>query len=494
MPQSIAVQFESITKRFPGVTALDAVDVSIAAGSCHALCGENGAGKSTLGKILAGIYAPEAGRLIVHGAPVTFATPMQALAAGVAMVHQEIAFCENLSVAENLSLGALPTRGGFLARPAMRRRAEEMLATIGADIDVRTTLGDLTIAQQQLVQIAGAVSGGARIVVFDEPTSSISQHEAERLYGLIDALKQRGVTCIYVSHRLEEIFRLADTVTVLRDGRHVITTTASGLTRNTLIRHMVGRDVSEEFPARTSVIGGTVLEVEHLASPPRFTDLSFSVHRGEILGIAGLVGAGRTSAALAAIGAIAHTGEVRLNGAPVRFGTPADAIAGGLAYVTEDRKAHGLFPLLGLDENIAVTHLSRFARAGVLSIARRSRHVREAVRDLDIRASGIGQPAGTLSGGNQQKALVARYLVRPPKVLIVDEPTRGVDVGARAEIYRVLNALTAEGMAVVMISSDLPEVLGMSDRIVVMREGRITGQLTRADATADRVMALAAAS
>jgi ribose transport system ATP-binding protein len=297
-----------------------------------------------------------------------------------------------------------------------------------------------------------------------------------------------------VSHRLEEIFAIADTVTVLRDGRHVITAPVGSLTRDALIRQMVGRDVTEEFPARSPPPGAVVLELRSLSSPPRFDDVSLEVRQGEIVGLAGLVGAGRTSVALSTIGALRSSGSIRINGQAARFSSPADAIQKGVAYVTEDRKARGLFPLLGLDENITVTHLSTFARRGVLSRRRQRARVIEAVREFDIRASGPAQPAGTLSGGNQQKALVARYLLEPPRVLILDEPTRGVDVGARAEIYGTMNRLTERGLAILMISSDLPEVLGMSDRIVVMREGRTAGQLTRGEATAERVMALAAAT
>jgi ABC-type sugar transport system ATPase subunit len=313
------------------------------------------------------------------------------------------------------------------------------------------------------------------------------------LLDVIRGLRARGLAIVYVSHRLEEIFAVADTVTVLRDGQHVVTAPTADLTRESLIRHMVGRDVAEEFPAREARPGETALDVRDLSAPPRFSRVSFDLRRGEIVGLAGLVGAGRSSAALAIAGGLHATGRMTLAGRSVSFRTPAAAIAGGIAYVTEDRKARGIFPAMGVDDNILVTHLSSFARGGWLASRRQRSAVSDAMRRFDIRAAGPRQRAGTLSGGNQQKALVARYLVKPPDVLILDEPTRGVDVGARAEIYRLMNSLTAEGLAILMISSDLPEVLGMSDRIVVMREGRTTGELVRAEATPERVMALATA-
>jgi ribose transport system ATP-binding protein len=482
-----------LTKSYGGVTVLAGVGLELASGEVRALVGENGAGKSTLIKILSGAVVPDAGEVYLDGERLPAGDPLAVRDRGVSVVYQELTLVPDLTVADNVFLGRERGRVS-LRRAEMRREAQRLLDELGVRVDAGATVRALSVAHQQMVEIARALVTEARVLVLDEPSATLSGSEVERLFAVIGQLKGRGLSVIYVSHRLEEIFAIADTVTVLRDGRLVLTTGASALTKNTLIRHMVGRDVSEEFPARSPAIGETVLEVEHLASPPRFRDLSFSVKRGEILGVAGLVGAGRTSAALATIGALARTGQVRLHGRPVRFRTPAEAIANGVAYVTEDRKGHGLFPVLGVDENIAVTHLGRFARGGVLSIGRRAAHVQTAMRDLDIRASRITQPAGTLSGGNQQKALVARYLVKPPAVLIVDEPTRGVDVGARAEIYRMLNRLTAEGLAVVMISSDLPEVLGMSDRIVVMREGRLAGELAGSEATADAVMALAAAS
>jgi len=339
-----AIRFEHVTKRFPGVLALDAVSFEIAAGSCHALCGENGAGKSTLGKMLGGIHAADGGRIVVFGEPVAFSGPQQALAAGVAIVHQELAFCENLSVAENLCLGALPHQGPFLSRDGMRSRATEMLAAIGASIEIDRLVGDLSTGQQQMLQIATAVGRSARIIVFDEPTSSLSQHEAERLYSLIGTLRERGVTLIYVSHRMDEIFRLCDTITVLRDGRHVSTQRAAELTEAALVEAMIGRPLGEYFPKHLhAVAGAELLRVERLTSPKRFHDVSFSLHAGEVVGLAGLVGAGRSEVARALFGLDPEaTGRVWIDGVIGLPRSPVDAMDRGVALVPEDRKRQGL--------------------------------------------------------------------------------------------------------------------------------------------------------
>jgi ribose transport system ATP-binding protein len=342
-----------------------------------------------------------------------------------------------------------------------------------------------------MIEIARALSIDAKVLILDEPSAALTGQEIDALFRVLRRLRERGLGIVYISHRLEEIFAIADRVTVLRDGRVVETTAAASAGRADLIRWMVGRDVTEEFPARTPTPGEVRLEVAHLAFPPRFSDVSFDVRSGEIVALAGLVGAGRSSAALAIAGAIDCTGDVRLSGRRVHFRSPADAIAGGVAYVTEDRKARGIFPHLGTGANITVTHLASFARFGILRPRRERVAAVDSAKTFDVRAASLRQRAGTLSGGNQQKLLLARFLLSPPAVLILDEPTRGVDVGARAEIYTFMNRLTENGMAVLMISSDLPEVLGMADRIVVMREGRTAGELTRANATAERVMAIA---
>jgi ABC-type sugar transport system ATPase subunit len=488
-----AVRFERITRRFPGVQALSDVSLEIAAGSCHALCGENGAGKSTLGKILAGIHTPDSGRVFVHGREVHFTSPRDALAAGVGMVHQELAFCENLSVAENLCLGALPARAGLLDRRAMTDRATAMLAEIGTTLDVGRAVGSLTIAQQQMVQIAMAVSGGARIIIFDEPTSSLSQVEAERLYDLIGRLTARGVACIYVSHRMPEVFRLCDTVSILRDGQHVGTRPIAELSEHELVRMMIGRPLAEYVSPPNAVPGDEVLRVNGLSSPGKFDDVSFSLRSGEVLGIAGLVGAGRSELAQALFG-LDHVsrGEISLRGQRVRVDTPAEAISLGIGLVPEDRKRQGLVPQESALHNLSLAILRRLSRLGWLR-RREERSVAQEFFDrLRVRAASLDAVVAGLSGGNQQKIVLARWLAARANVLILDEPTRGVDVGAKAEIHALIGELAARGSAILLISSELPEILTLATRIIVLRAGRLVGEVTREQATQDRLLRLMA--
>ena len=488
-----AVRFEKITRRFPGVQALTEVSLDIANGSCHALCGENGAGKSTLGKILAGIHTPDSGRLFVHGREVHFTTPRDALAAGVGMVHQELAFCDNLSVAENLCLGSLPSRGVFLDTEAMEARATAMLAEIGTTLDVWRAVGSLTIAQQQTVQIAMAVSGGARVIIFDEPTSSLSQVEADRLYELIDRLKARGVACIYVSHRMPEVFRLCDTVSVLRDGQHVGTRPIAGLAEHELVQMMIGRPLAEYVSAPNAVPGDEVLRVSRLSSPGKFDDISFSLRAGEVLGIAGLVGAGRSELAQALFG-LDHVrrGDIMLRGQTVRVNTPADAIALGIGLVPEDRKRQGLIPQESGLHNLSLAILRRLSRLGYMKRDEERSVATEFFDRLRVRSASLDTVVAGLSGGNQQKIVLARWLAARASVLILDEPTRGVDVGAKAEIHALIGELASRGSAILLISSELPELLTLATRIIVLRAGRLVGEVTREQATQDRLLRLMA--
>ena len=490
-----AVTFEHITKRFPGALALEDVSFGVTAGSCHALCGENGAGKSTLGKILAGLYRPDAGRVLIDGRPADFHGPEEALAAGIGIVHQELAFCENLSVAENLCLGSLPTTNGFfLSRREMYRRAEEMLAVTGAVVDVRRTVGELTIAQQQMVQIAAAIGSGARVIVFDEPTSSLSQHDAERLYELIARLRARGVTALYVSHRMEEIFALCDTVTVLRDGRHVETAPLASLDRDSLVQMMIGRRLDEYFPAHVQVTpGDELLRVERLSSPAGFRDISFTVRAGEVVGLAGLVGAGRSEIAQAIFGLDpAASGAITLHGRPATIASPQDAMRLGIGLVPEDRKRQGLVLSMTAAGNTTLATLRSLAR--LLFIDRRAERqvARTFFERLRVRAPGPDAPTAGLSGGNQQKLVLAKWLAARCDLLILDEPTRGVDVGAKAEIHALIDDLAEQGSGIILISSELPEILNLSTRIIVLRGGRIAGELTREAATQDAVLRLMA--
>ncbi len=487
------IEFAGLTKRFPGVVALDDVSFAIAAGSCHALCGENGAGKSTLGRVLAGIHAPDAGTMRIAGARANFAGPREALAAGVAMVHQELAFCGNLSVAENLGLGSLPSRHGFLVRRDLHRLAVEHLAAIGAEIDVTRPLASLSVGQQQLVQIAAAVGRGARILVFDEPTSSLSEHEAARLRELMARLRARGVTCVYVTHRLDEVFRLCDTVTVLRDGRHVATRPVGDVNHAALVEMMIGRRLSEYFPAHVGSAPGPIrLRVADFSSPAGFRRVSFSLRAGEILGVAGLVGAGRSEVARALFGLdpLAR-GEVDVNGTSGVPRNPADAIRRGLGLVPEDRKRQGLVLSMSAQANATLAILARLSRI-FIDRPRERRTTDEYFGRLGVGAGRRDVPAAALSGGNQQKVVLTKWLAARCPILILDEPTRGVDVGAKAEIHALVDELASGGAAILLISSELPEILHLSTRVIVFRGGRIVGELDRAHATQDAVLRLMA--
>ena len=489
-----AVRFEGVSKRFPGAQALTDVSFEIAAGACHALCGENGAGKSTLGKIIAGIHQPDGGRLFIHGREAHFTGPRDALAAGVGMVHQELAFCDNLSVAENLTLSDLPSRGSIVDRDAMRRRAEAMLAETGTELDVTREFGKLAIGQRQMVQIAAAVGGGARIIVFDEPTSSLSQAEAERLFALIERLKARGVTCIYVSHRMPEIFRLCDAVTILRDGRHVATRPTASLTESDLVQMMIGRPLAEYFGRHAETgPGDELLRVEGLTVPGKFEDVSFSLRAGEIVGLAGLMGAGRSEVASALFGLDRPTrGRIVLRGKPVQVQSPAHAISLGIGFVPEDRKRQGLVLSASGLHNTSLPILDRLSRFRWILRGREREVAGDYFKRLRVRTPSLDASVAGLSGGNQQKIVLAKWLAASSHILILDEPTRGVDVGAKAEIHALIGELASRGTAILVISSELPEVISLSDRIIVLRNGRIAGELARRDATEDSVLRLMA--
>ena len=489
-----AVRFEGVSKSFPGVVALKDVGFEIAAGACHALCGENGAGKSTLGRILSGIYAPDSGRIVFLGEPVRFASPRAARAAGVAIVHQELAFCENLSVAENLCLDDLPARGAFVSRLELLRRAEQRLSVIGASIDPRRKVAELTTGQQQLLQIAAAVSGGARVIVFDEPTSSLSQHEAERLYEIIGRLRSRGVTSIYVSHRLEEIFRLCDTVTVLRDGRHVATEPTSSIDTRRLVQLMIGRPLEDYFPAHLEgEPGEELLSVRGLSSSGKFKGVSFSLRAGEVLGLAGLVGSGRSEIARAVFGLDpAASGELTVQGRRTRVASPREAMRLGLGLVPEDRKRQGLVLSMSALANCTLPMLERLASHGFLRHARERELARGFFERLRVRAAAHDAAAAGLSGGNQQKIVLAKWLAARCRILLLDEPTRGVDVQAKAEIHALIDELAGTGHGILLISSELPEVLNLSTRILVLRNGAVAGVLERREASQEAVMRLMA--
>jgi ABC-type sugar transport system ATPase subunit len=476
--------FSGITKRFPGALALQDVSFGIERGSCHALIGENGAGKSTLGRILAGVHQADAGEILLEGQPIRPLSPLAARQLGIAMVHQELAFCPNLSVAENLCLGDLPQRAaGWVNRAELRRRAEAMLATIGLRLEVDRPVGSLSIGQEQLLQIAAAVGTGARIIVMDEPTSSLSGGETRELFRLIRELKERGITLVYVSHRLEELFALCDRITVLRDGRHVATEAVAATTPSRVVQQMIGRELLVQTPRHLALTPGPeLLRVENLSSPGQFSGVNFSLRAGEIVGLAGLVGAGRSEVAQALLGLDRRaTGRVVAKERDIPLGSIDAALAAGVGLVPEDRKRQGLVLSLNCRENTSLASLPRLSRAGWLRRGEERVMARREADRLRVKAPSLETTVASLSGGNQQKIALAKWLARDCDILIVDEPTRGIDVGAKAEIYRLLDELAGAGKAILVISSELPELIGLCRRILVMREGRLAGELPRAD-------------
>jgi len=486
---------EGIVKRFPGVLALDGVDFSLARGEIHALVGENGAGKSTLIHVLGGILQPDAGRIALDGAPARFESPRHAADLGISIVFQELTLAPNLSVAENVFFNRQPTLGlGIVDRRALYGRTEDALRSFGLEIDPRLPAKRLSVAMQQMVEILKALARGPRVLVLDEPTASLGAAETELLFEKIRTLRVSGCSVIYVSHHLSEIFRLADRVTVLRDGRRVDTLRACDSDEAKLASLMVGREVRDIYGARTTEIGEEVLRVEDVHKGKKVRGASFSVRAGEILGLAGLVGAGRTETGRAIFGADPlDSGRLVVRGKAVRVRSPAEAIRHRIAYMTEDRKEQGLFLKMTLRENCVAASLDCFRNAlGMLQEKVISTHAETMCALFDIATPSVRQQVRNLSGGNQQKVLLTMWIGTQPLVLIVDEPTRGVDIWAKSEIYQLLRQSAARGIGIVLISSDLTEVLGMCDRILVMREGRIAGEFARGDATEEKIIACAA--
>ena len=483
----------AVTKRFPGVVALDAVDCDVRAGRVHALVGENGAGKSTLLKIVAGAVRPDAGVVALAGRPVSFAAPREALDAGITVIYQELSLVPQLGAEANIFLGMEPAHHGILDRRAAATRARAALDTLGADFDPATPAGELSVAQQQLVELARALARDARLIALDEPTATLSHVETDRLFAQVRRLCAQGIAVIFVSHRLEEIRRLADDVTVLRDGRRVFAGPAAAVDDAGLIRHMVGRDVEyARLPSAVPAAGEPFLEARGLGKGRGFADVSLTVRRGEIVGLAGLVGAGRTEVARCIAGVdLLDTGTMSLAGAPYRPSSPRDGIARGVVYLPEDRKALGLVLGMSVRENVTLPTLAAFSTYGVVRARDERAAAARQTAAVELRPPDIEREAGTLSGGNQQKVVVAKWLLADADLLIFDEPTRGVDVATKAELHRLIRALADGGKAVLVVSSELPEVLALADRIVVMREGRVAGELSAATATAERVLALA---
>ena len=471
------LSLRDITKSFPGVRALSGVRLDLYPGQVTALIGENGAGKSTIVKVLTGIYQPDEGTIAVDGHETRFPTAQAAGAAGVTAIHQETVLFDELSVAENIFIGHAPRgRFGLIDRARMEAEARKILASIHADLDPRTPLRELGIASKHLVAIARALSIDARVVIMDEPTAALSHKEIEELYELVETLKAQGKAILFISHKFDEIFRIADRWTVFRDGQFIDEGRIDEVTESRLVQLMVGRDVAQIYPKRPARIGPAVLQVTGYSHPTEFADIGFTLHEGEILGFYGLVGAGRSEVMQALFGITKPSkGACRVGGEVRVLRSTADAVDAGIVYVPEDRGKQGAIKGLPIFQNVTLPSLGRTSRAGFLSLAREFELARSYTRRLDLRAASLDQDIGQLSGGNQQKVIIAKWLAMKPRIIILDEPTKGIDIGSKAAVHDFMSELAAEGLAVIMVSSEIPEVLGMSDRVIVMREGRIAG-------------------
>lgn len=490
MDNNYILTLKNITKEFPGVKALDDVTINIERGTIHGLVGENGAGKSTLIKILAGIYQPNKGEIILDGKPCRFNSPIEARRAGISVVHQEIKLAEPLSVAENMFLGNVQLKNGLVDWKGMRRRAREIVEDLGMDIDINAQVSSLTVAKKQIVEIMHAINNNSRILIMDEPSAVLTDRELEVMFRIVKQLRDEGITIIYISHRLDEIFGLCSNVSVLRDGRHIDTIPVASIDRQGLINMMVGREMGQEYPKEVGNVGGTILEVKNL-SRGILQDISFEVKSGEVFGISGLVGAGRTELARAILGIDKpESGEVYVRGKKVHYRTFADAIRDGLGLIPEDRKLQGLVQIMSVKRNTTLVNMKRVLRAGVISSSLEEKLSKEYADKLHVVTPSMETEVQYLSGGNQQKVVIAKWLFQNSEILFLDEPTRGIDVGAKVEIYRLINRMAKEGKTIIMISSEMPELLGMCDRIMVMHEGHKMGELNAAEATQEKIMAL----
>lgn len=490
MDNNYILTLKNITKEFPGVKALDDVTINIERGTIHGLVGENGAGKSTLIKVLAGIYQPNKGEIILDGKPCRFNSPIEARRAGISVVHQEIKLAEPLSVAENMFLGNVQLKNGLVDWKGMRRRAREIVEDLGMDIDINAQVSSLTVAKKQIVEIMHAINNNSRILIMDEPSAVLTDRELEVMFRIVKQLRDKGITIIYISHRLDEIFGLCSNVSVLRDGRHIDTIPVASVDRQGLINMMVGREMGQEYPKEVGNVGGTILEVKNL-SRGILQDISFEVKSGEVFGISGLVGAGRTELARAILGIDKpESGEVYVRGKKVHYRTFADAIRDGLGLIPEDRKLQGLVQIMSVKRNTTLVNMKRVLRAGVISSSLEEKLSKEYADKLHVITPSMETEVQYLSGGNQQKVVIAKWLFQNSEILFLDEPTRGIDVGAKAEIYRLINRMAKEGKTIIMISSEMPELLGMCDRIMVMHEGHKMGELNAAEATQAKIMAL----
>jgi ribose transport system ATP-binding protein len=487
------LEARNITKRFPGTLALDDVHLELLPGEIHAVLGENGAGKSTLMKILAGVHSPDSGYIALEGQRIVLHSPREALMLGISIVHQELSIVPALTVAENIYPGRLLVNAfGMVRYGKLFQQAADVLSELELRVDPREIAGNLSIANQQLVEIAKALSWNCKVLILDEPTSALTEHEAEILFSLLRKLAESGVGIIYISHKLDEIFKLSDRITVLRDGKYITTVQKAETTPSEIVRLMVGRPLEALYPPKATQHGDPIFEVHNLRLTPASPENNLKVYNGEILGIAGLIGSGRTELARAIFGADARTsGNIKLHGKLLNIKSPQNAIRAGIGYLPEDRKAAGLFLNMAIKMNIEAASLQDVADVGFLNGGKERSLAEKYVQQLGVSTPGIEQEVRRLSGGNQQKTLIAKWLAIHPKVLIVDEPTRGVDVGAKSEIHYLLRSLANQGIGVIMISSELPEVLGMSDRILVMHEGVIAGEVSAANATEEHIMRIA---
>jgi ribose transport system ATP-binding protein len=491
-PAKVLLEMKGIGKTFPGVRALEGVQLTVREGQVHALLGENGAGKSTLIKILSGAYTRDEGEIFFEGRQVNIRKPEDAQALGISTIYQEFNLGKQLTVAENIFLGQLPRKGIRVDWATARARSRELLDRLGARIRADVKVETLSVAEQQLVEIAKALNRKTRILVMDEPSAVLGEGDLERLFEVVRSLQRQGIGIIYISHRLVEIFELADEVTVLKDGRYVATKQVSEVKMDDLVRLMIGRDLKDVYPKREPRPGPVLLDVKNLRRPKLVHDVSFRIHAGEIVGFSGITGSGRTEVMRAVFGADAHSAEqMTMEGRPYRARSPSEAIRRGIALVTEDRKGQGLFLKLNVAVNTTISGLKGLTSFGVIRRARENALVAKMIRDLRIKTPTSKFLVVNMSGGNQQKVILARWLSVDTKLLIMDEPTRGIDVGAKAEIYQLMDELTRRGVGILMISSELPEILGMSDRIYVMREGTIVGELARAQASEESIMRFA---
>lgn len=487
-PQNI-LQVQNLSKSFLGVSALDNIQFELQKGEVHALMGENGAGKSTFMKILMGLLAPDSGEIVFEGEILKNNNVHEILRKGISMIHQEILVVPELTVAQNIFLGRETNYRNWLNDKAINQKAQELLELMGVNINAQSKIKNLSIAEMQMVEIAKAISNNAKVIIMDEPTSALSDKEVSTLFKIIKDLKAKGVSIIYISHKMDEIYEITDRITILRDGKYIATKNTNELDKNALIALMVGREIESLFPENNSIKGDAILKVQSFSKNGKFKNINFEVHAGEVLGIAGLMGAGRTEIARAIFGLDKYdSGEIILKGNKIKIKSPQNAIKNGIGYVSEDRKALGFIPALSVKENISLSSLANFSKVWFVQSTNEKQASSQMAKDLKIKATSINQKVMNLSGGNQQKVVIGKVLLTSPSIIILDEPTRGIDVGAKFEIYKLINQLTEKGIAVIMISSELPEILGMSDRILVLSKGKQTALLSKKEATQEKIM------